>query len=851
MLLNANNNATTTSSRVLPQPQRRSQILVPLGPSDEPPVFNLALNQTEANRSFLLGIEEWLEQRPNNNQLMNRLVTCCKSNLAMVTPNPETLSLAPMQDQAAWFEDIFAMIFPLEDCESSTLALACIRRRMGSNKRYARAVTLLAHIEEMVHAMLASHEVTRDALSQSCKAYVIVACLAAVLSPPRQRVMDGVRQSLPPSTQPLLPSFQHQSQGFGASVIVKKGNTVTTLDPLELYQETSSRWDAAKVEFEHTAVFYGEKARPFSIHRHASGVEPQLQPTRPVSIKREHSISRVIFEDDDPSDRGASEKPLPDKQESDLRTRTQVEAKARQPDPPSRPSTQDDKPKKQNLLVRVPTEETIDYPEEVDTQPPNEFGFQKPDNHRSAMLSISLKPPDGEERGETIKARRSVVAAFRLRDGVPVQVSITGGTDSRRRWAMEELRKSLEDEEASAFMTGKLAQKTLTGLDAEAVYMDITGFKSDNQNDKDNSSSTSVNRSYLLSMSLSGCDEETDDCDPGSSGANLSKSEMVGAFKLKDGSPVKFRLTGGSVMKRQLAFHEMQRHLLNDEAGTFVNSKKVKEFFDNVETTLVSTGPPDDVDSRGTTGDQEGRSETIWSGQTQLQVEEEEERLVAADEGTVGSFKISQGAPPQLTRLVKRRNKRWRMMWEMQNRYIREEAITFLQGRNYTSANSTTDEDDDKSCTLEQGQSERRNTESIRFKIKNGITPQLTEIHQKESRKISGKDLWDMQRRLLHEEASTFLEQKHHNKGDLEEASATDTVTQSGPSACLTARIPSTSEESGPSRLIVTAEAQDDGTLVAQILTEVSFKRPFSDTSESIQVVLNLIAPKELSPDMI
>ncbi|VDM35770.1 unnamed protein product, partial [Hydatigera taeniaeformis] len=268
MLMNVNNNATSGIS--VPQPQRRSLILIPLGPAEEPPVFNLTLNLNGARSSFLMGIDEWVMKRPSNLQLVHRLVNSFKANLEMVPFTCDSLAKSSLVNHAKWLEEIFSMLLPIEDNDSSILHLACVRQQVRSNGRHVRLIILFTYIDEMLSSMLCSHGITKEVLTPCCKAYATLLCLVAALTPPRKLALELIQSTQQPSVPlPQVQLPQNQQVGFGASVAVTPVKMSESMLGLRVYQETFCCWSAATVQFEHIAIFYSSKEKPVALERHA------------------------------------------------------------------------------------------------------------------------------------------------------------------------------------------------------------------------------------------------------------------------------------------------------------------------------------------------------------------------------------------------------------------------------------------------------------------------------------------------------------------------------------------------------------------------------------------------------
>lgn len=771
--MNENNNAATITvpSHCENNPTRRSLILLPLGPSDFPPVFNLALNLDGARQQFLVGIDHWLAEAPDTAHLVHRLSRCCQHHLALISPNPENASPDDLRKQSAWFEEIFAMIPPVDRCEGTDLVLVALTQQLAQNQRHERVVSLLAYLGEMICGMLCSHRCTSNALTSACRSYVILNCLSAVLTTPRQRAITGTPDGCFNSKITQMTSAQQQQQqntAFGASISVTGGNVGTALDALKLYQETLCRWGVATVEFEHSVIYYSGDEKPQNLKDHIETQEAEhcadliLHQTHEESTKHLHhrqqqlhqeqqqhevkhvnSVTNMSFEDQQSSQSEKRNskilhlKGLVKGEETVDASSVYVTAVAAETD--------------QNFLKRVPTEETIEDIEDLDIQPFKELDFEPHSTRRPYILSISLGGGGGggaAYEDATVTTERSLVGAFQLKDGHPVQVSIVGGTENRRTWAMEEMKKCFEKEEAQTFVAGKLIEDILGSLDADVVCMDVHGPPEDYPSNHElDTSSTTIHPSYLLSVTFSGCE----DCESTSSDPMGRRSTTVGAFNLKDGAPIHVMISGGSAIRRQCALVQMRKKLQDEEAATFFASKKMHDLIDSMDVSVVTVGVPrnEDVAILGAVEDDDTSQDT---------------------DSRVCIFKIKNGAPQQNWRLDGSRLIRWQCLTEKRRVLTIQEAAAFLADKE---------------------------------KANGGVRGFERE----------GKDEFPMQimRQVLM------------------------------PGNC------SPPIDMGPAKVMVIAKESDDGTLVAQIITELVLKKPLSGGLKKIECSVDVMMPQEVA----
>ncbi|KAM7533813.1 hypothetical protein Aperf_G00000106630 [Anoplocephala perfoliata] len=294
------------------QLQSGSPILIPIGPGDKPAIFNLSLNLDGALSCFLSDINNWLCQRPNNDQLIDRLVKCCKSNLQLAPVNFDLGLKSIVKDLAAWFEEIFNLLLPLLGPESAVLQLACFREQIRSKPRYARLLALVDHVEEMLSSLTSAHEVSKGALTDTLKAFAILLSLIAVLAPLRQQTLEMEHASSSTPQVLLLPISQ---VGFGASVSLVPSTIQSGSGNLKVYQDTLCKWGHSTINFEHTAIFYPETERLAVLENYVNCIRASRNfeiihqsfdgsiktgnqvPSRTPKLSGVNSVSNIIFEE--------------------------------------------------------------------------------------------------------------------------------------------------------------------------------------------------------------------------------------------------------------------------------------------------------------------------------------------------------------------------------------------------------------------------------------------------------------------------------------------------------------------------------------------------------------------------
>lgn len=717
MPLDVNNNAT--SGTATPQPQRRSLILIPLGPAEEPPVFNLALNLNGARNSFLRGIDEWAMKRPTNLRLIHRLVDCCKANLEMVPLTCDTFSKTALMDQAKWFEEIFAMLLPIEVNDSAILHLACVRQQVRSNGRHVRLIILFTYLDEMLSSMLCSHDITKEVLTPCCKAYTTLLCLVAALSPPRKLALELIQSTQQPlssaTSQIQLPP--NQQVGFGASVAVTPVKMSESMRELRVYQETFCRWSTATVQFEHTAIFYTSREKSAALERHALQVrthrssdlihqsfeymmqqkpkpryqQNQLQvpaslslltPTRQAPLLSVNSVSDITFEEDKES--SGSDKMSTESDSEESLSQQEEQKKEEEGEEwelkNSDESTIWDTAYNDKEAVDGTANEAIC---DVD---------RRCVNKKEGVLMISAFLTGIEQDTHLVRTWSPSC----LQSGTPTKVSVIPGSQTCASSSAENTEKEVRDEEGEEEvlpMREEPLEKTFDLFDTELSYIG-----SMSQTVSEMRRSTSPKRPFTLSVVLRTSDdreEEEGNMDDGKSEVKAGRSEYprstsfelttVGAFKLSDGSPIQIMLSGGSVMTHKQTLMEMQRYLLHEKASTSSSSDKIRKYLESTGTSrfTVRTLFSREDEERGGTGEAVRRSGSQTRGASAMPLIESEISTRASklkESRRTCTFRVSEGAPLKLKELRQSQCKRRKTMWEKHRRYVREEAGSFLEG---------------------------------------------------------------------------------------------------------------------------------------------------------------------------
>ncbi|EUB56941.1 hypothetical protein EGR_08178 [Echinococcus granulosus] len=872
MPLDSNNNATIEINS--PQPQRRSLILIPLGPAEEPPVFNLALNLNGARKSFLTGIDDWAMKRPTNCKLIHRLVDCCKANLEMVPITCDTFSKSSLMDQAKWFEEIFSMLLPIEGNDSAILHLACVRQQVRSNGRHVRLVILLTYLDEMLSSMLYSHDITKEVLTPCCKAYATLLCFAAALSPLRKlaiELIQSTKQSLSVPSQVQLP--QNQQVGFGASVAVRPAKMSESMRDLRVYQETFCRWSIDTVQFEHTAIFYTSGEKPAALERHALRVrasrnsdliyqsfeftmhqqpKPQSQqnqlqvpassslltPTKPAHTLRVNSVSDITFEDD--VENSGSDK----------------------------------------MITESGSEETLDQ-QEVQQIEAEEEGREQENSEESTIWDtayndkevVAGRTSDANARFINEKDGFVLISAFlsgikqdayvlrtgslsRLQSDIPTRISVINRSQRCASSSAENTGKEMGDEEeeereGEMILTGEEPiKKTSELLDTETSYADSVS-----QTVPEMRCSTTPKRPYTLSVALRASEdegEEEESVDDEKNEARRGRSDnsrtasfeltTVGAFKLNDGSPIQIMLAGGSVMKHKQILIEMQRYLLREKANTFSASDKLRKYLESEGTsrfTILTLSDIEDEERGGIGGvGRRGSSQTRGAkAMSLIEGEADTEAPRVKDSRRTSTFKVREGAPLKLRQLRQSQWKRWRAMWEKYRRYVREEAGSFLEGCRCRPIVFVDDETDCGAVAHLIG----RTTETTvgHFSLCQDAPTQVTTMcHSCFKRR---QNVWSKQQRLLHEEAETFLAQKLVLREGKQSASL---LSLPHPLPSLTADS-TEAIDIGPARILVTSNRREDGGVVAHIITEFPLDPVPPDNPQNLHLVFDVAMPEE------
>ncbi|CDS36305.1 conserved hypothetical protein [Echinococcus multilocularis] len=870
MPLDLNNNATIEINS--PQPQRRSLILIPIGPAEEPPVFNLALNLNGARKSFLKGIDDWAMKRPTYCKLIHRLVDCCKANLEMVPITCDTFSKSSLMDQAKWFEEIFSMILPIEGNDSAILHLACVRQQVRSNGRHVRLVILLTYLDEMLSSMLYSHDITKEVLTPCCKAYATLLCFAAALSPLRKlaiELIQSTKQSSSVPSQVQLP--QNQQVGFGASVSVSPAKMSESMSDLRVYQETFCRWSIDTVQFEHIAIVYTSGEKPAALERHAlrarasrnsdliyqsfeftmhqqpkpQSQQNQLQvpassslltPTKPAHMLRVNSVSDINFEDD--VENSGSDK----------------------------------------MITESGSEETLDQ-QEVQQIEVEEEGREQENSEESTIWDtvyndkvVAGRTSDANAGFVNEKEGFVLISAFlsgikqdtyvlrtgspsRLSD-IPTRISFINRSQRCASPSAENTGKEIEDEEeeereGEMIPTGEEPTKmTSELLDTEISYAD-----SMSQTVSEMRCSTTPKRPYTLSVALrTSVDEgeEEENVDDEKNEARRGRSDnsqtasfeltTVGAFKLNDGSPIQIMLAGGSVMKHKQILREMQRYLLREKANTFSASDKLRKYLESEGTSRFTIltlsdikdeerGPIKGVGRRGSSQTRGAKAMSLIEG------EDDTKASSVKDSRRTSAFKVSEGAPLKLRQLPQSQWKRWRAMWEKYRRYVREEAGSFLEGCRCRPIVFVDDETDCGAVAHLIG----RTTETTvgRFSLCQDAPTQVTTMcHSCFNRR---QNVWSKQRRLLHEEAETFLAQKLVLREGKQSANL---LSLPHPLPSLTADS-TEAIDIGPARILVTSNRHEDGGVVAHIITEIPLDPVPPNNPQNLHLVFDVDMPEE------
>ncbi|VDK37070.1 unnamed protein product [Taenia asiatica] len=875
MPLDVNNNAT--SGITTPQPQRRSLILIPLGPAEEPPVFNLALNLNGARNSFLTGIDEWAMKRPTNCRLIHRLVDCCKANLEMVPLTCDSFSKPVLMDQIKWFGEIFAMLLPIEVNDSAILHLACVRQQVRSNGRHVRLIILFSYIDEMLSSMLCSHDVTKEVLTPCCKAYVTLLCLVAALTPPRKLALELIQPTQQPSSatsQVHLP--QNQQVGFGASVAVTPVKMSESMRELRVYQETFCHWSKATVQFEHTAIFYTSRAKSAALKRHALEVrthrnsdlihqsfeymmqqkpkprsqQNQLQvpaslslltPTRPAPLLSVNSVSDIIFEEDRESI--GSDKMSADS-DSEASQNQQEEQQMEEEEGEERGLENSDESTIWDTTCN--DKETVDGTVNDATCDVDGGCISR----KEGILLISAFLTGIDEDAYLVRTR----SPSRLQSGTPTKASFIHGSQTCASSSADNAEKEMREEEGEEEMLPtreEPLEKTSDLFDTEISYIG-----SMSQTVSEMRRSTTPRRPFTLSIVLRTSDDKggmEGNIDDEKSEARMGRSEnprstsfeltTVGAFKLSDGSPIQIMISGGSVMAHKQTLLDIQRYLLHEKASTFSASDKIRKYLEGTGTSrfTVRTLFGREDEERGGTGGVVRRSGSQTRGPSAMSLMESEISTRASklkESRRTCTFRVSEGAPLKLKELRQSQCKRRKTMWEKHRHYVREEAGSFLEGCRCRPIVVVDDEAD--CCAVVHQNGRERSTTVGHFSLRQDAPSRVTTIcHSCFKRR---QNMWSKQRSLLCEEAETFLAQKLVLREGKQSASL---LSLPHPLPSLTAPASVETIDIGPARILVTSNRREDGGLVAHIITEFPLDPAPPSDPRNLQLVFDVAMPEE------
>ncbi|KAL5105884.1 hypothetical protein TcWFU_007751 [Taenia crassiceps] len=874
MLLDVNNNAT--SEITTPQPQRRSLILIPLGPAEEPPVFNLALNLNGARNAFLTGIDEWAMKRPTNSRLIHRLVDCCKANLEMVPLTCDTLSKPALMSQAKWFEEIFSMLLPIEGNDSAILHLACVRQQVRSNGRHVRLIILFSYIDEMLSSMLCSQDITKEVLTPCCKAYVTLLCFAAALSPARKRAFELIHfTQRPPSTTSQVQLPQNQQVGFGASVAVTPVKMSESMRELRVYQETFCHWSTATVQFEHTAVFYASKEKSAALERHALQVrarrssnlihqsfeymmqqkpKPQSQqnqlpvpaspslltPTKPVSLRSVNSVSDVAFEEDKESSGSDKMSTESGSEESPGQQAKEEKGEEQELEDNDESTIWDAAYDDKGTANGTTDDATCDVGGEVITK-------------KEEVLLISAFLAGIEQ--DTCSAR--TWSPSRLQSDTPKKASIIHGSRTCSSSLAKDTGKEMRDEEGEEGKEEMLLtreeplEKTSELFDTEISY---AGSMS--QTVCDMCRSATPKRPFTLSVVLETSEDKEEEEENMTDEKRETRTERsenprstsfefttVGAFKLSDGSPIQIMISGGNVMKHKQTLMEMQRYLLHEKTSTLSAREKVRQYLESTGTSsfTVQTLFSREDEERGGTEEVVRGSGLQTRGTSAISLTESEISKKASklkESRRTCTFRINEGAPVKLKQLRRSQFKRRKIIWEKYRRYAREEAGSFLEG--YRRRPTAVVDDEADCCAVVHQNGGGTSTTVGQFFLRQDVPSRVTTICYSCFKRR--QNMWSRQQSLLDEEAETFLAQKlalRESKHPLYSLSL--------PHPFPSSPAPNSMEgiDIGPARILFTSNRSEDGGLVAHIVTEFPFAPMPPSDPKNIHLVFDVAMAEE------
>lgn len=610
--------------------------------------------------------------------------------------NPEAIPNATLKDNLEWVDEVLSTLAPFEDYDSAPLHLACFRQEMRTNGRFVRMVTLLTYVDEMLSSMLLSHEVTKDVLSLTGRAHATLLSVIGVLTPIRQEILDFLHHTDDPSAvSPQAQQPPGQQVGFGASVTVtgaaaaaasaKKGNLEAEM---KVYQETFCRWSVATVQFEHTAIIYYGNEKPAVLEKHASRVRisrncelihqsfgslirrcSQSEVKTPVTTLQPPPLPNskscyLSSGNSKPSISCTEDEEISASEASCTQSITEAE-KSRRSEEIARSSGCEEKssvtitPVNERELMKAPCEDLLECLKFID---------------RVSLLSANSVDSAMKEACElnTGSSHQSVVK-ISIVSGVQKSSSVT--------------EKEEDNDEECTTADDRSFQRSSEAVEPEVSRRTTVESCPSSQPVPEKPRSSSLQKPLTLSVMLQNSEGPQYDLKDEDSSkmckSSLCELSTIGAFRLVDGSPIQIMVTGGKVSKHKGILLGIQKHMLQEKATTQTASKHLKEYLQQADTEgfHIITVSDRETEKECT----EGGVSLKTPDQTSVALLDDDDELSSfkfrtSESRTTATFKVNEGAPIQLTQMRESQCERWKSVWEMHRRYIRDEAGSFLNG---------------------------------------------------------------------------------------------------------------------------------------------------------------------------
>ncbi|VDM23248.1 unnamed protein product [Hydatigera taeniaeformis] len=271
---------------------------------------------------------------------------------------------------------------------------------------------------------------------------------------------------------------------------------------------------------------------------------------------------------------------------------------------------------------------------------------------RPLTLSVVLELPKDEEEEEENVADEvrmgslenlastsfelTTIGAFKLSDGSPIQIMLSGGSVIKHNQTLLEMQRYLLHEKASTFSASDTIKKYLenTGISKFTVQT-----LSNHEEEERRGSGETVQRSdsqVRAASAMSPIESEV---------STRRESRKTCTFRVSEGAPLMLKQLRQSQCKRRKIMWEKHRRYVREEAGSFLEGCRCRPIV------LVD----DEADCSAI---------VHMIGKT--------------TESTVGYFSLRQDAPPPVTTICHSCFKRRQIVWSKYRRQLSEEAETFL-----------------------------------------------------------------------------------------------------------------------------------------------------------------------------